>query len=395
MDAQETENPSMLKYFMHALDYLLDKHDENWQAKLSDDSGVDRTTINKVHKGLRKYSPEAQELIARGPGFSCSLDVANLGRAIHDQEEGWVDQLNAVRARNIMNQVIKKSIPPEPATPEQLRIELGERPDNIVVQKHNMPDAVIQRANKNIELIEFKNNTPVCFSKKDFSNVTKKYSQLFEKEGLLGWMAASASLSKRTDMEDEFVKVPMVEARLSAGGGSLETSSEVKSHLAFRRDWLARKGRSDRMVVMCVVGESMWPKIENGDALLIDQSQTELIQQEVYAVALNGELLVKRVNIGVNALDDIISVVVDAYSEVVDNNSDDVWAEARKDVLEKYQLITLESDLGTFNQKWIEQNKVRHLGIPIPGGPYTIFIEKADEFKVLGRVVWLGRDLGK
>lgn len=43
--------------------------------------------------------------------------------------------------------------------------------------------------------------------------------------------------------EARLVMVPMVEARLSAGTGSFETSGEVLRHYAFRWDFLHRKGQ--------------------------------------------------------------------------------------------------------------------------------------------------------
>ena len=52
--------------------------------------------------------------------------------------------------------------------------------------------------------------------------------------------------------EDDLVMVPLVEARLSAGGGSLETGGEVLRHYAFRHDFLRRKGNPAHMVLLRV-----------------------------------------------------------------------------------------------------------------------------------------------
>ncbi|HML54626.1 MAG TPA: helix-turn-helix transcriptional regulator [Solidesulfovibrio magneticus] len=92
-----------------------------------------------------------------------------------------------------------------------------------------------------------------------------------------------------------FAAVPKVRARLSAGGGSFETGGEVERVYPFRQDWLRAKGQPSRMVLMDVVGNSMEPEIRHGDMVLIDQGQTAVVAHGVYAVGLEDTVLVKRV----------------------------------------------------------------------------------------------------
>lgn len=92
-----------------------------------------------------------------------------------------------------------------------------------------------------------------------------------------------------------FVGVPKVRARLSAGGGSFETQDEVRTVVPFRQDWLRRKGTITGMVLMDVVGNSMEPEIRHGDMVLIDQGQTAIVAHGVYAVGVEDTVLVKRV----------------------------------------------------------------------------------------------------
>ena len=61
------------------------------------------------------------------------------------------------------------------------------------------------------------------------------------------------------------IYVPKVEARLSAGTGSLEVSDNIKGYFGFRSDWLHRKGCPTQMVLMSITGDSMRPTLENGD----------------------------------------------------------------------------------------------------------------------------------
>ena len=92
-----------------------------------------------------------------------------------------------------------------------------------------------------------------------------------------------------------FAAVPKVRARLSAGGGSFEAGGEVEQFYPFRQDWLRAKGQPAHMVLMDVVGNSMEPEIRHGDMALIDQGQTAVVAHGVYAVGLEDTVLVKRV----------------------------------------------------------------------------------------------------
>lgn len=94
----------------------------------------------------------------------------------------------------------------------------------------------------------------------------------------------------------EVVMVPLVNATLSAGGGSFEVDGNVQRHIAFRHDFLSRKGCIKDMVLMTVAGDSMDPEIKDKDTVLIDQSQTQFVANGIYAVSLQDMLYLKRVN---------------------------------------------------------------------------------------------------
>ena len=89
--------------------------------------------------------------------------------------------------------------------------------------------------------------------------------------------------------------VPRVKARLHAGGGSFETSPEIESFYAFSRAWLRRKGNPEQMVLMDVIGDSMSPVIEEGDTVLVDQSRTDIYSGGIYAVGIDDTVMVKRI----------------------------------------------------------------------------------------------------
>ena len=92
-----------------------------------------------------------------------------------------------------------------------------------------------------------------------------------------------------------YMEVPKVRARLSAGGGSFETESQVEGYYSFRSDWLNMRGNPANMVLMEVMGNSMEPEIKEGDMVLIDESRTDVLSGSIYAVGVEDTVMVKRV----------------------------------------------------------------------------------------------------
>lgn len=96
--------------------------------------------------------------------------------------------------------------------------------------------------------------------------------------------------------EIDLIMIPMVEARLSAGAGSLETSGDIERSYAFRSDFLRRKGNPNKMVLMRVNGDSMQPEIMNKDVVLIDQSKTNILAGQIFAVGFEEAIYLKRID---------------------------------------------------------------------------------------------------
>lgn len=99
----------------------------------------------------------------------------------------------------------------------------------------------------------------------------------------------------RDNFHEIFLQVPKIKARLSAGGGSFETEPEIEKFYSFRKDWLNKKGDSNEMVLMDIIGNSMEPELKEGDTVLIDQSQKAILAGAIYAVGLADTIVVKRV----------------------------------------------------------------------------------------------------
>jgi phage repressor protein C with HTH and peptisase S24 domain len=91
-----------------------------------------------------------------------------------------------------------------------------------------------------------------------------------------------------------FKNIPKVKARLSAGGGSFEVGSEIEGYYAFRKEWLTTKGNINQIVLMDIFGNSMEPELKDGDTVLIDESQKDILAGAVYAVGIDDTIMVKR-----------------------------------------------------------------------------------------------------
>jgi len=86
--------------------------------------------------------------------------------------------------------------------------------------------------------------------------------------------------------------------RLGPGGIlPVEEEGEERGH-AFRRDWLARvaRGTPEDLVLLAVSGEAMAPTLRDGDLALVDQSQREPVMGRIHALAVDARILLRRLD---------------------------------------------------------------------------------------------------
>lgn len=90
--------------------------------------------------------------------------------------------------------------------------------------------------------------------------------------------------------------IPKVEGKAGAGS-SFENSNRIQGYYAFRHAFLSRHGISpDHSVLMEVMGHSMEPLICDGDNILIDLTQKDFADGQIFLVTLGEELLIKKVH---------------------------------------------------------------------------------------------------
>lgn len=94
---------------------------------------------------------------------------------------------------------------------------------------------------------------------------------------------------------DRYVLVPHLDAKVSAGSGQLNWHVDKKHPLAFLTNWVrGQRMNPKKLVALQTVGDSMEPRISDGDTLLVDLGQTEVMDGRIYAIRYGDELRVKR-----------------------------------------------------------------------------------------------------
>lgn len=178
--------------------------------------------------------------------------------------------------------------------PSETRNSLGGRIRQLWLNSGEKQDDFVRELNvSTVTLANYMNDTRKPDSEFLLSLKNKLNISL---DWLLTGVGTETPFSEEEKKESEVEFIPMVEARLSAGCGSLETSGESERGYAFRKDFLARKGNYKNMVLMRVSGNSMEPEIYNNDVVLIDQSKKDIFPGRIFAVGFEEAIYLKRID---------------------------------------------------------------------------------------------------
>jgi phage repressor protein C with HTH and peptisase S24 domain len=144
-------------------------------------------------------------------------------------------------------------------------------------------------------------------------------------------------------MDDRYSFIPQYTAYAAAGNGHDNPHVEIRSTLAFKRDWLRLKGANPKnLKVIYADGNSMWPTISDHDVLLVDESKIEPRDGQIFVLesATKGTI-VKRL---------------------------------------------VKSDFGGWIIRSDNPDKINNADLELPDG-------EIHEHHILGRVIWRGGDL--
>lgn len=95
----------------------------------------------------------------------------------------------------------------------------------------------------------------------------------------------------------DFVLIPLVSGKISAGKGLAPVEdAEVEMKLAFRLDWIKRKGDYTKMSLIRVEGDSMEPTLYSGDIVLVDGNRNFVdLHGGIYAIYIKDSIMIKRI----------------------------------------------------------------------------------------------------
>ena len=83
--------------------------------------------------------------------------------------------------------------------------------------------------------------------------------------------------------------------RLAAGIDSVVDQEDLAGHVAFRKTWLGSNGlRAKNLSLVDVMGDSMEPKLLDGDSVLVNHASRDPIEGRVFAISTGDGPLVKR-----------------------------------------------------------------------------------------------------
>lgn len=99
--------------------------------------------------------------------------------------------------------------------------------------------------------------------------------------------------------DDRFVQIPMVELKLSAGVTGFETAPDYSEGgtLGLRKQWVDRRRLNPKnLLAIQVTGDSMEPALHADDIVILDISDKQPVDGEVFAVNYEGQALIKRMS---------------------------------------------------------------------------------------------------
>lgn len=171
---------------------------------------------------------------------------------------------------------------------ERIRQVRGKTPRSIFAKHIEITESTLRNYENNLSLPN--------------SDIVAKICHVFNVEP--GWLILGGKNNSTEELPAkaptttgvELKLIPLVEARLSAGQGSLEVDGNSERSYAFRMDFLLRKGNPNAMVLMRVAGDSMQPEIMDNDVVLIDQSKKDIIPGKIFAVGFDDAIYLKRID---------------------------------------------------------------------------------------------------
>lgn len=115
------------------------------------------------------------------------------------------------------------------------------------------------------------------------------------KGSLEDFVVIGGGTSGEIPSKEEYCLIPKFSVSGSCGSGSIIDNVDIKGGLVFSQNWIAAQGfNEDSLVVISAVGDSMYPTIENDQALLVDTNDKVIRSSKIYFLCIDGEHYIKR-----------------------------------------------------------------------------------------------------
>lgn len=110
----------------------------------------------------------------------------------------------------------------------------------------------------------------------------------------VGWLATGDDQGGHEPGAEEQVGIALLAFHASAGKGAEVTDAGAKL-IRFSRQTLQRLHlKAENARLLYAAGDSMRPTIEDGDPLLVDVGDTDIIDGRIYVFSIGDQVLVKR-----------------------------------------------------------------------------------------------------
>lgn len=108
-------------------------------------------------------------------------------------------------------------------------------------------------------------------------------------------VAEILSYEDQSSGDPDFAMIRRLDVKASQGAGNLVFHVSEKSRLAFRRDFLRSEGvKEEDAILVYGDGESMSPTIPDGAVLMVNRGAKDLVNNKIFLIWLEDEVLVKR-----------------------------------------------------------------------------------------------------
>ena len=109
-------------------------------------------------------------------------------------------------------------------------------------------------------------------------------------------IATNMVLPPSGTIQEDFILIPRYNVETSAGGGTVVEQERVIDRMAFKEEWIrtALSLNPKDLALISTIGDSMEPTLHPGDLLMLDCSVKTVRDNAIYALQVNGTLLVKR-----------------------------------------------------------------------------------------------------